>query len=182
MPGDLIMKNRRFFYLIAHIVIISVFSAACRSGNDNKSTAYKPSKNDMADLNNYLIQKDRERIQSYFERKNLAMQETSTGLWYSILKEGNGSFFIYNDIIRYEYDCSLLDGTKCYSSQELGVAEIQIGISRELPAGLYEGVKLLKRGGEAVFILPPFLAYGFVGDGKKIPPRATLVYSIRILE
>ena len=135
----------------------------------------------MANVNNYLIQKDRERIQNYFERKGLSMTETSTGLWYSITKAGNGSYLNDKDIIRYEYDCSLLDGTKCYTSHELGAAEIQIGVS-ELPSGLREGMKLLKRGGEGILILPPFLAYGFVGDGKKIPPRATLVYSIRVLE
>ena len=180
MHGDLTMKNRRIFCLTV-FVIITVFSFACRSRNENKLSAYKPSKNEMVDMNNFLIQKDRERIQSYIERKSLLMKETATGLWYSVLNEGAGAFLNDNNIIRYEYDCSLLDGTKCYSFQELGAAEIQIGKS-ELPAGLYEGMKLMKRGGEAVFILPPFLAYGLVGDGKKIPSRATLVYTVRILE
>jgi len=179
MLGDLKMKNRSFFYLAVCVVIISVFSFACRSGNENKKLVYKPDRNEMADMNNFLVQKDRERIQSYIERKGITMQETSTGLWYCILEEGNGSFLKDNDIIRYEYECELLDGTKCYSSQELGVAEIQIGKS-ELPIGLYEGFKLLKRGGEAIFIIPQFLAYGLIGDGKKISPRATLVYSIHV--
>jgi FKBP-type peptidyl-prolyl cis-trans isomerase len=173
MLGNLTMMSRKIFYL----VIISVFLFDCRSGNENKNAVYKPSSSDMADLNSYLIQKDRERIQSYFERKGLAMTETSTGLWYSILNEGTGDFFKESDVVRYEYDCTLLDGTNCYNSQ----AQIRLGRS-ELPMGLYEGLKLLKKGGEAILILPPFLAYGFVGDGKKIPPRATLVYSIRVLE
>ena len=171
------MMNRKIFYWVAYI-IVSVFLFACQSGNESRKSAYKPTGNDMADMNNYLIQKDRERIQSYFERKGLSMTETSTGLWYSILNEGSGDFFKDNEIIRYEYDCVLLDGTNLYSSQE---HEIQLGRS-ELPIGLYEGLKLLKKGGEAIFILPPFLAYGFVGDGKNIPPRATLVYTIRVLE
>ena len=175
------MMNRNIFCLAVSIAIISVFLFACRNGSENKNPVYKPNKNDMADMNNFLVQKDRERIQSYFERKGLSMKETPTGLWYNIIKEGNGNFLNDNDRIRYEYDCSLLDGSKCYNSQELGAAEIQIGRS-ELPIGLYEGMKLLKRGGEAIFILPPFLAYGLIGDGKKIPPRATVVYSIRVLE
>jgi hypothetical protein len=32
-----------------------------------------------------------------------------------------------------------------------------------------------------VFILPPFLAFGLVGDGKKIPPRTIIVYNVSIL-
>ena len=170
------MRNKTFFYLATCIVMI-FFSFACRNRNENKNVAPNLNRNDMADLNSYLIQKDRERIQSYFERKGLSMTETSTGLWYSILNEGTGDFIKENDIVQYYYDCTLLDGTKCYNLQE----QKQLGRS-ELPAGLYEGLKLLKRGGEAIFILPPFLAYGFVGDGKKIPPRATLVYTVRILE
>jgi FKBP-type peptidyl-prolyl cis-trans isomerase len=173
------MKNKKIFYLAVCIISVSLLS--CQSRNENKKSVYKPDKNDMVEINNYLVQKDRERIQSYFERKGLSMTETSTGLWYNIIKEGTGTILKDNDIIRYEYDCDLLDGTKCYSSQELGIAEVQIGKS-ELPAGLYEGLKLLKRGGEAIFIIPPFLAYGLIGDGKKIPPRATVVYAISVLE
>jgi len=174
------MKNR-IFYLVAIVALLSVFSFACRSGNENRRPVFKPNRDEMADINNFLIQKDRERIQSYIERKGLTMQETTTGLWYSVLKEGNGSFLTDGDRIRYEYDCSLLDGTQVYNSKELGIAEIQIGRS-ELPIGLYESFKLLKRGGEAIFILPPFLAYGLIGDGRRIPSRATLVYTIQVLE
>jgi FKBP-type peptidyl-prolyl cis-trans isomerase len=39
---------------------------------------------------------------------------------------------------------------------------------------------MLKPGGEAIFIIPPFLAYGFVGDGNKIPSRAVIVYNITV--
>jgi FKBP-type peptidyl-prolyl cis-trans isomerase len=134
----------------------------------------------MADINRYIIQKDRERIQSYSERKGLIIKESPTGLWYSIEKEGEGEFFKDSDRIVFEYECSLLDGTCCYSSDEPGPMEIVLGRS-ELAAGLNEGLKLLKPGGEAIFIIPPFMAYGLIGDGKKIPPRATLVYNIRII-
>jgi FKBP-type peptidyl-prolyl cis-trans isomerase len=135
----------------------------------------------MADINRYIIQKDRERIQSYSERKGIALKESATGLWYNIEKEGDGVFFKDNDRIRFEYDCSLLDGTRCYSSKELGPKEIIMGRSG-LPSGLDEGLKLLKPGGAAIFIIPPFLAYGLIGDGKKIPPRATLVYNVIIIK
>ncbi len=47
----------------------------------------------MADLNRYLVQKDRERIESYIERRNLKMTESPSGLWYMIKSEGNGELF-----------------------------------------------------------------------------------------
>jgi len=39
---------------------------------------------------------------------------------------------------------------------------------------------MLKPGGEAIFIIPPFLAYGLIGDGGKIPPRAIIIYDVSI--
>jgi FKBP-type peptidyl-prolyl cis-trans isomerase FkpA len=47
--------------------------------------------------------------------------------------------------------------------------------------GLNEGLRILKPGAEAIFILPPFLAYGLLGDGKMIPSRSVIVYNIKIL-
>ena len=173
------IRNKQIFYLTFCILFVSAFS--CRNGNENSTRVYKPNSGDMADLNTYLVQKDRERIQSYAERKVLSVNETATGLWYNVSKEGEGAFFKENDRIRYEYECTLLDGAQCYSSKDLGIADVQLGKS-ELPAGLYEGFQLLKRGGEAMFIIPPFLGYGLIGDGKKIPPRSTIVYSIHVLE
>jgi len=134
----------------------------------------------MADVNRYIIKKDRERIQSYSERKGLTMTETSTGLWYSIIKKGDGVTFKDNDRIVYTFQCSLLDGTECYNSNDSGPNEIRLGRS-ELPSGLNEGFKLLNLGSEAIFILPPFLAYGLIGDGRKIPPRSTLVYNVQVI-
>ena len=51
----------------------------------------------------------------------------------------------------------------------------------EMAAGLNEGLKMLKPGGEAVFIIPPFLAYGLKGDGNKIPARSIIVYEIKMI-
>ncbi len=79
-----------------------------------------------------------------------------------------------------EYNCSLLDGTICYSSEESGPEEVLIGRS-EMTAGLNQGLRMLKPGGEAVFIIPPYLAYGLKGDGNKIPARSIIVYEIRII-
>jgi FKBP-type peptidyl-prolyl cis-trans isomerase len=109
------------------------------------------------------------------------MKESVNGLWYYITKEGTGKYFTENDKISFNYVCSLLDGTECYNSDKQGPKEFILGKS-EIEAGLNEGLRLLKPGGEAIFILPPFLAYGLVGDGKSIPSRATIVYYIKILD
>ena len=48
--------------------------------------------------------------------------------------------------------------------------------------GLNEGLRLLKPGAEAIFIIPPYLAYGLIGDRKMIPSRAVIVYNVNILQ
>jgi FKBP-type peptidyl-prolyl cis-trans isomerase len=134
----------------------------------------------MAALNRHLVQKDRERIESFIARRNLKMTESPTGLWYMVRTEGNGPDLSDNDKVVMEYKCTLLDGTSCYSSEESGPREVILGRS-EMEPGLNQGLRMLKRGGEAMFILPPFLAYGLKGDGNKIPSRSVLVYEIKIL-
>ena len=162
------------------IFILSLCLLSCQSKNEKKSLK-KPGIDEMTELNRYFVQKDKERIQNYIERKSLVMTESPTGLWYNIEKEGSGNFLTDNDKLLMEYECSLLDGTHCYSSKDLGPREIIIGRS-QLEPGLNEGLRRLKRGGAAAFIIPPFLAYGLVGDGKKIPPRSTIIYNVSILE
>ena len=163
--------------LISALLLTLVFS--CRQVPEQKNL-HEPGKKEMADLNRYLVQKDRERIENYIERRDLKMTESQTGLWYQIRSEGNGNYLADNERILMEYNCSLLDGTICYSSEERGPEEVIIGRS-EIAAGLNEGLKMLKPGGEAVFIIPPFLAYGLKGDGNKIPARSIIVYEVRII-
>jgi FKBP-type peptidyl-prolyl cis-trans isomerase FkpA len=135
----------------------------------------------MEEVNRYLIQKDRERIESYIERKKINATISDSGLWYSILNQGDGDRLDTNDTIRIEYNCFLLDGTKCYSSKETGPKPIIIGKSN-IESGLDQGLRLLGRGGEAIFIIPSFLAHGLVGDGDRIPAMSVLVYEVKIID
>ena len=163
------------------VIILLLFLPSCRNDSPGNMPARTRSKDEMADINRYLITKDRERIVNYIERKGLVMKESPTGLWYSVIEEGKGEYFRQGDRILFNYDCTLLDGTKCYSSDELGPREIVLGKS-QAEAGLAEGLQLLKLGSVATFIMPPYLAFGLIGDGKKIPSRAIVVYNVVILQ
>jgi len=165
-----------------NILILILFVPAviaCNSGQKTTKDKPGPGKEEMAELNKYMVQKDRERIQNYIERKSLEMSETESGLWYQILSEGSGEYLTDNDRIIMEYECSLIDGTFCYSSKESGPKEFILGRS-DIEAGLDQGLRLLKPGAEAIFIIPPFLAYGIIGDGDKIPPRAIIIYNVSV--
>jgi len=161
------------------LIPVLLLAASCQRSGGELKQAPRPGREDMEEVNRYLLRKDREVIMNYIGRKNLKMTESPTGLWYMIKKPGTGENLKDNDHILMNFECYLLDGTLCYSSSENGPRDIVIGRS-ELEPGLNEGLRLLRRGAEAIFIIPPFLAYGLVGDGKKIPPRSTIVYNITI--
>jgi FKBP-type peptidyl-prolyl cis-trans isomerase FkpA len=166
----------RYFLLI--ILIFTTLS--CNNQRQGLPVVSKPDNDKMVDVNKYLVQKDNERIENYITRKNIEMDQTSSGLWYTIIKEGSGDFFTDGNTVSVEYESSLLDGTLCYSSEKTGPKEIIIGKS-DIESGLNEGLKLLKPGSEALFILPPYLAYGLLGDGNLIPARSVIVIRVKVL-
>jgi FKBP-type peptidyl-prolyl cis-trans isomerase FkpA len=165
-------------YLVYIFAIVVAFS--CNNSNQPGPVEKKNGNEEMIAINKYLVEKDNERIENYIERKKLVMNQTSSGLWYSITKEGTGEMYTDGSIVNFEFESSLLDGTTCYSSEESGPRAAVIGKS-EIESGLNEGLKLLKLGSEAIFILPPYLAFGLLGDGKLIPSRSVIVYKIKVI-
>jgi FKBP-type peptidyl-prolyl cis-trans isomerase len=162
-------------------IIFTMFLAcACNSADRSDVNTKKPDKGDLEKVNTYLVEKDRERILAFIERKGLKLAESKSGIWYSISSEGEGQKFSEGSKVLFSYKSYLLDGTECYSSEITGPREVTVG-KTEIEAGLSEGLKMLKPGGKALFIIPSFLAYGLLGDDKKIPPRAVIVYEIEIL-
>lgn len=167
---------------IIHILFIMIFlaSTGCRDKTKQDARTGRMSKEQLAEINRQLLIKDRERIINYIDRKGLEMKETGTGLWYSESVRGKGSIS-NGDNVTLEYTCSLLDGTLVYDSKEDGLMRFRVGKS-DIPSGLNEGVKLLGKGSEAVFILPGYIGYGLLGDENKIPARSILVYNIKVIE
>jgi FKBP-type peptidyl-prolyl cis-trans isomerase FkpA len=45
-----------------------------------------------------------------------------------------------------------------------------------------EGLQRMKAGGKAKLVCPPEIAYGDRGAGNVIPPKATLVFEVELLE
>lgn len=169
------MKRR----LIVLSVIMVFLTGGCNNKRPEDDNNAKLSSETLADINRQLVIKESERISSYIKRKNLEMRETATGLWVSDNFSGSKGEIKQGDIVELEYTCSLLDGTLIYDSSADGTMRFEVGKS-DKPAGLEEGVKLMKEGSEGIIIVPEYLGYGLLGDKKRIPARSTLVYKIKI--
>jgi FKBP-type peptidyl-prolyl cis-trans isomerase len=155
------------------------------SCNENPSPKNNPNprelKETMMQVNKNLVESENEDIERYIKRYGWEMKETGTGLRYMIYKHGNGEKATSGKIAKLNYKVSLLDGTKCYSSDENGQKIFRIG-KGGIESGLEEGILFLHVGDRAKFILPSHLAFGLVGDSKKIPAKAVLIYDIELIE
>ena len=105
---------------------------------------------------------------------------TESGLQYTVLKEGTGKKPTAKDKVRVHYKGTLLDGKEFDSSYKRGQpAEFQVG---GVIKGWTEALQLMKVGSKYKLFIPPDLAYGDRGAGDQIPPNATLVFEVELLE
>lgn len=173
-------------YRYTHIVLVFILAVTfsdCseNSGNNRKNKSKEADlKNSLLIANKSLVKKDDEKIRMYIARHNMTMQESGTGLRYYIYGKGRGEKARTGQRALVDYKLKLLDGTLCYSSKEKGPEEFLIG-QDNVESGLHEGITYMKVGEKGVFILPPHLAHGLLGDENKIPSRAILVYDIELL-
>ena len=106
--------------------------------------------------------------------------KTASGLVYLSQKEGSGAKPTANDTVKVHYTGQLVNGVVFDSSYKRGQP-------LDLPLGgvikcWTEGMQMMKAGGKARLVCPPAIAYGERGAGGMIPPNATLVFDIELLD
>ena len=75
----------------------------------------------------------------------------------------------------------MLDGTVFDSSYKRNQPiDFAIGVGQVI-AGWDEGIQLLKVGDKARLVIPSNLAYGEAGAGGVIPPNATLIFDVELM-
>jgi FKBP-type peptidyl-prolyl cis-trans isomerase FklB len=105
---------------------------------------------------------------------------TASGLQYMVLKEGTGKSPKAADSVMCHYEGFLTDGTVFDSSVQRGTpATFPLG---GVIKGWTEGLQLMKEGGKTRFFIPYNLAYGEAGASGSIPPYATLIFDVELIE
>jgi FKBP-type peptidyl-prolyl cis-trans isomerase FkpA len=125
--------------------------------------------------------KDEKLITDYLQQNNITnAKKTSTGLYYSVLQEGDGEVLVTGKKVYVHYLGKLLDGTKFDSSYDRGQPLDFAYNTGSMIKGFDEGVGFLKKGGKAILFIPSHLGYGDRGAGT-IPPFSVLIFEIELV-
>lgn len=105
---------------------------------------------------------------------------TKSGLQYEVLNEGTGRKPKATDKVRCHYEGTLINGQVFDSSYQRDEPAV-FGLNQVI-AGWTEGVQLMSEGAKYRFYIPYLLGYGESGAGDMIPPYATLIFDVELLE
>lgn len=156
------------------------------SDTNNKQEMIKKIDNQELDkslekANRFMLLQESELINDYIVRHKLDVVQTGTGLRYQIVNEGDGECIKKGDKVTLAYELRLLNGDLIYSSENDGYKTFLVG-KGGVESGLEEAILKLRKNSVAVLILPSHLAHGLLGDSNRIPPKAALVYKIKVID
>lgn len=165
------------------MVIVFLFLSCdnVKNRKDNPVIDEKQLELSLEEMNRKMLQYESELIDNYVEKNKLNVIKTGTGLRYQLVEEGDGDLIKKGDIVTLQYELRLLSGELLYSSDNDGNKTFLVSRGG-VESGLEEAVLKFRMNSEAILILPPHLAQGLIGDGNRIPPKAILVYSIKVVD
>jgi peptidylprolyl isomerase len=107
---------------------------------------------------------------------------TDSGLTYIITKNGDGEAIKKGDFVIVNYTGLLTNGAMFDSSLTRNDPFSFLVGAGMVIQGWDEGLQNLRIGDHATLIIPPSIGYGASGAGGVIPPNATLIFIIEVLD
>ncbi|OUS01997.1 peptidylprolyl isomerase [Flavobacteriales bacterium 33_180_T64] len=125
---------------------------------------------------------EREAARAELDKLASGFEETKSGLRYQIIQKGTGKAAEAGKTVSVHYKGQLADGTVFDSSYKRNAPlDFQVGVGQVIP-GWDEGICLLNVGDKARLVIPSDLGYGAAGAGGVIPPDATLVFDVELMD
>ncbi len=121
-------------------------------------------------------------LAQYIKTNNITVKPNASGLYYLETKAGTGEKPVAGKTVKVHYTGTLLNGTKFDSSVDRGEPlEFVLG-QQQVIQGWDEGIAMMKKGGKAKLIIPSAIAYGPQGRMPSIPPSATLIFDVELVD
>jgi len=128
-----------------------------------------------------LMKKEQDDLAKYLKDKNITVQPTASGLYYIETVAGKGTKIDTASWVSVHFKVSLLDGKQLFSSYDRG-EPVAFEYGKHFDTkGVEEAIGMMKKGGKATVIVPSKLAFGESGRGGVVPPFASIVYEVEIV-
>lgn len=116
------------------------------------------------------------------EKLAAGFEKTESGLRYQFIQKGNGKKAENGKTVSVHYTGQLEDG-KVFDSSYPRKKPIEFPLGEgNVIEGWDEGIALLHVGDKARFVIPSHLGYGSRGAGGAIPPNATLIFDVELMD
>lgn len=116
------------------------------------------------------------------EKLAAGFEKTESGLRYQFIQRGEGKQAQAGKTVSVHYEGSLENG-KVFDSSYPRKKPIEFKLGQgQVIEGWDEGIALLKVGDKARFVIPSDLGYGSRGAGGAIPPNATLIFDVELMD
>lgn len=164
-----------------YISFLFLFLLSCSQKQDVSEQEVSWSTEKSTQFNKDVTIEEDLRIKMFLEsRKNWKTIKTGSGLRYYIYQRGQGLKAMPDMNAEVKFKIHLLDGTLCYQTDSLETEIFRIDHS-EVESGVQEGIKKLRVGDRAKFIIPSHLGHGLTGDMNKIPPLNTIIVDLELI-
>lgn len=128
------------------------------------------------------IEEAKRQAEEAMEKLAAGFEKTESGLRYKIIQKGNGKQAEAGKTVSVHYQGSLENG-KTFDSSYARKKPIEFPLGKgHVIEGWDEGIALLQVGDKARFVIPAYLGYGDRGAGGVIPPNATLVFDVELMD
>lgn len=116
------------------------------------------------------------------EKLAAGFDKTASGLRYKMIQKGSGKKAENGRTVSVHYSGSLENG-KVFDSSYARKKPIEFPLGQgHVIEGWDEGIALLQVGDKARFVIPSHLGYGARGAGGVIPPNATLIFDVELMD